>query len=133
MAVAVNLQPKYALAMETQLNMNDAVCLDRADRPLHYHLPHIRDPLELVVSPGHVLLLHFSSSSSSSASSPSSIFSTFSLPTFLLHLPFYLPNYQLSFILQTKVGSRFAGNHLSADSFLVHNPSQENGINIQCN
>jgi hypothetical protein len=32
-----------------------------------------------------------------------------------------------------KVGSRFTGNHLSADSFLVHNHSQENGINIKHN
>ena len=86
------------------------------------------DLLELAVSPDHVLLLHFSPSSSSSVSSPSSIFS-FSSPLLLLHLPFYLPNHQLSFILQIKVGSRFTGNHLSADSFLVHNHSQENRIN----
>jgi hypothetical protein len=31
------------------------------------------------------------------------------------------------------MGSRFIGNHLSTDSFLVHNPSQENGINIKYN
>jgi hypothetical protein len=42
-----------------------------------------------------------------------------------------LPNHQLSFILQIKEGSRFTGNHLSADSFLVHKPSQENGINMR--
>jgi hypothetical protein len=29
------------------------------------------------------------------------------------------------------VGSRFTGNHLSADSFLVQSPSQENGISIK--
>jgi hypothetical protein len=31
------------------------------------------------------------------------------------------------------VGSRFTGNHLSADLIFVHNPSQENGINIKYN
>jgi hypothetical protein len=31
------------------------------------------------------------------------------------------------------VGKRFTRNHLSADSFLVHNPSQENGIEIKYN
>jgi len=31
------------------------------------------------------------------------------------------------------VGSRFTGHHLSADSFLVLNHSQENGINIKYN
>ena len=47
-------------------------------------------------------------------------FSPSSLPShLLLHLPFYLPNQQLSFILQIKVGSRFTGNQLSADSVLV--------------
>jgi hypothetical protein len=56
-----------------------------------------------------------------------------SLPHLQLHLPFYLPNPQLSFILQVKVGSRFRGNHLSADSLLVHNLSQENRINIKYN
>jgi hypothetical protein len=40
-----------------------------------------------------------------------------------LHLPFYLPNHQLSFILQIKVGCRFTGNLLSADSFLVQSHS----------
>jgi hypothetical protein len=40
-------------------------------------------------------------------------------PYLLLHLPFYLPNHQLSAILQIKVGSMFTGNQLSADSFLV--------------
>jgi hypothetical protein len=60
-------------------------------------------------------------------------FSPSSLPYLLFHLPFYLPNHQLSFILQIKVGSRSTGNHLSGDSFLVHNHSQENGINIQYN
>ena len=44
-----------------------------------------------------------------------------------------LPNHQLSFILQIQVGSRFTGNHLSTDSFLVYNHSQENGINIKYN
>jgi hypothetical protein len=29
------------------------------------------------------------------------------------------------------VGRRFPGNHLSADSFLICNPSQENIINIK--
>jgi hypothetical protein len=50
-----------------------------------------------------------------------------------LYLPFSLPNHQLSFILQIKVGSRFTGNHLSAVSFLVRSHSQENGINIKYN
>ena len=45
----------------------------------------------------------------------------------------YLPNHQLSFILQIKVGSRFIGNHLSADYLLVCSHSQENGINIKYN
>jgi hypothetical protein len=31
------------------------------------------------------------------------------------------------------VGSRFSGNHLSADSLLVRSPSQENRINIKYN
>jgi hypothetical protein len=31
------------------------------------------------------------------------------------------------------VGSKITGNHLSADSFLVRSPSQENGINIKYN
>jgi hypothetical protein len=44
-----------------------------------------------------------------------------------------VPNHQLSFISQTKLGSRFIGNHLIANSLLVHNPSQENGINIKYN
>ena len=50
-----------------------------------------------------------------------------------LKLPFYLPNHQFSFILQIKVSRRFTGNHLSADYVLVHNHSQENGINIKYN
>jgi hypothetical protein len=65
-------------------------------------------------------LLHLSSSSSSSASSPSSIFSFFPPPSAPPSL--YLPNHQLSFILQIKVGSWFTGNHLSADSFLFATP-----------
>lgn len=44
-----------------------------------------------------------------------------------------MPNHQLSFILQIKVGSRFLGNHLSADYLLVCSHSQENGINIKYN
>jgi hypothetical protein len=36
-----------------------------------------------------------------------------------------LLNQQFPFILQIKVGSRFTGNHLSADSFLVRNHSRE--------
>ena len=73
----------------TQLIWIHAVCLDWAILPLHYHLPNLWGPLELSVSPGHVLLLPFSSSSSSSASSPSSIFSfSFNLPR---HLPFIYP------------------------------------------
>jgi hypothetical protein len=67
--------------------------------------------------------------SSSSAPFPSSIF----LLPLSLHLPFYLPYLELSFILQIKVGSRFTGNHLGADSFLVCSHSQENGINIKYN
>ena len=47
------------------------------------------------------------------------LFSSSSPSPLPLHLPFYLPN-QLAFILQIKEGSRFTGNHLSADSFLVH-------------
>jgi hypothetical protein len=31
------------------------------------------------------------------------------------------------------VGTRFSGNHLSADSFLVQSHSQESGINIKYN
>jgi hypothetical protein len=89
------------------------------------------DPLELAVSPDHVLLLCFSPSSYSSVSS--SISSFFSHPHLQLHVPFYLPNLQISFILQIKMGSRFTGNHLSADSFLLHNHSQKNGINIKYN
>ena len=53
-------------------------------------------------------------------------------PYLPFHLPFYLPNHQLSFILQIKVGSRFKGDHLSADSFLVLSLSQK-GINIKYN
>ena len=49
----------------TQLIWIHAVCLDWADLLLYYHLPHLWDPLELAVSPGHVVLLCFSSSSSS--------------------------------------------------------------------
>ena len=60
--------------------------------------------------------------------SPSSLFQPSAPPSL------YLPNHQLSFILQIKVGNnRFRGNHPSADSFLVHNLSQENGINIKYN
>ena len=90
------------------------------------------DPLELAVSPGDGLLLCFSLFSSTSASSPSSIFSFFSLPP-STPPSFYLPNHQLSFILQIKVGGRFLGNHLSADYLLVCSHSQENGINIKYN
>ena len=90
------------------------------------------DPLELAVSPGDGLLLCFSLFCSTSASSPSSIFS-FLFSHLPLHLPFHLPNHQLSFILQIKVGSRFLGNHLSADYLLVCSHSQENGINIKYN
>ena len=43
----------------TRLIWTQALHLDWADLPLHYYFPHIRDPLELVVSPGQVLLLHF--------------------------------------------------------------------------
>jgi hypothetical protein len=67
------------------------------------------------------VLLLCSSSSSSSVSSPSSIFLLLLSPPLPLHSPFYLPNYQLSFILQIKVGR----GKRSADSFLVHNHSQE--------
>jgi hypothetical protein len=73
-----------------------------------------------------------SSSSSSSASSPSSIFLLLS-HHLQLHLPFYLPNHQLSFILQIKVGSRFTGNTWVLSHFFVHNHSQENRINIKYN
>ena len=73
-------------------------------------------------------------------------FSAFLLPPLLCHLPLpifssspflstppslFLPNHQLSFILQIKVG-RFTGNHLSADSYLVPN-SSEKDINIKYN
>ena len=116
----------------TQLIWIHAVRLDWADLLLHYHLPHLWDPLELAVSPGHVLLLCFSSSSFISVSSPSSIFS-FSSPSHLpLHPPpCYLTSHQLSLILQIKMGSSFTRNHLSADSFLVCSHSQKNRNNIK--
>ena len=41
------------------------------------------------------------------------------LPLLPPHLPFYLPNHQLSFILQIKVGSRFIGNHLVLTQSLI--------------
>lgn len=69
----------------TQIRWLDALRLVWADLLLQYHLPHQWDPLELAVSPGIVLLLHFSSSSSS-VSSPSCIFSS-SLPTFCSTFP----------------------------------------------
>ena len=76
----------------TQLIWIHAVCLDWADLLLHYHLPHLWDPLELAVSPGHVLLLHFSSSSFFSVSSLSLPFSPFSLPLiFCSTFPFICP------------------------------------------
>ena len=105
---------------------------DWTDLPLWYHLTQLMRPLRTCSSPGDGLLLCFSLFSSTSASSPSSIFS-FLFSQLPLHLPFYLPNHQLSFILQIKVGSRFLGNHLSADYLLVCSHSQENGINIKYN
>jgi len=108
-------------------------CLDWADLPLHYHLPHIRDPLRTFGFSRPGALLCFSSSFSSVFSlslshfPPPSLFSPSAPPSL------YLPNHQLSFILQIKVGSRFTGNHLSADSFFVCSPSQEKGINIKYN
>jgi hypothetical protein len=84
---------------------------------------------QLADSPGHVLLLHFSSSSFSEFSLSQTSFFYF----FPLHLPLYLPNHHFFSILKFKVGKRFTRNHLSADSFLVHNPSQENGIEIKYN
>ena len=95
-----------------------AVYLDWADLPIHYHLPQLMRPLRtcsfsrpcasavfLLPPPLHLLPFPFSPS------------------LYSLHLPFYLPNHQFSFILQIKVGSRFIGNHQSADSSLVHNHS----------
>jgi hypothetical protein len=84
-----------------------------------------------MVSPGHVLLLCFPSTSSSVvlslSSPPSSLFQLLAQPSL------NLPNYQslaLAFILKIKE-ERFIGNHLSADSFLNHRPSQENVISIK--
>ena len=68
----------------TQLTWIQAVHLDWADLPLHYHLPHLWDPLELAVSPGHMLLLCFSSSSLST-----SFLSNLLLFISLFHLPFF--------------------------------------------
>ena len=45
----------------------------------------------------------------------------------------YLPSYQLSFILQIYVGKLVYKKSPESDSFLVHNHSQENGINIKYN
>jgi hypothetical protein len=115
----------------TQLIWIHAVCLDWADWPLYYHLLHLWDPLELSVSPGHVLLLHFSSSSSS-VSSHSSIFSFFSF-TFCSTFSFICPIISCPLFYKLRWEAGFTGNHLSADSFLVHNHSQENGINIKYN
>jgi hypothetical protein len=83
-----------------------------------------------VVSPGHELLLCFIFFLLLCTAFLSNLLLS---PHLLLHLPFYLPKHQLSFISQMKVGSRFTGNHLSADSFLVHKHSLENGINIKYN
>jgi hypothetical protein len=123
--VAVKLsKPIMPRAMKTtQLIGIHAGRLDWADLPLHYLLPHLRDPLELVVSPGLVLLFCFSSSSSSSALCLSQ--TTFFFFFLLLHLPLYLPNHQFSFILQIKEQRKFTRNHLNADSFLIHNLSKE--------
>ena len=104
----------------TQLIWVHAVHLYWTDLPLHYHPPQLWDPLELEVSPGHVLLLCFSSSSSSS-----SVSSFFSLPTFCSTFPFICPIRSSPLFCKLRWE---AGNHLSADSFLVHNPSQENRI-----
>jgi hypothetical protein len=53
------------------------------------------------------------------------------LSTFSSTFPLTDQSPPLAFILQIKVGIRFTGNHLSADSFLVCNPSQENRISIK--
>jgi hypothetical protein len=74
-----------------------------------------------------VLLLYFPSTSSSIVLSLSH--SSFFSLSFQLHLLFICPITR--FILQIKVGRRFTGNDLSADSSLVHNPFQENGISIK--
>jgi hypothetical protein len=57
--------------------------------------------------------------------------SSLSLSTFRSTCPLSVQSLALAFILQIKVGRRFTGNHLRADSFLVHNPSQEKGISIK--
>jgi hypothetical protein len=76
-----------------------------------------------------MLLFHIPSTS------PSIIFSLshsfISLSTFSSTFPSSAQSPALAFILQIKVGRRFKGNHLSADSFLVHRPLQENGISIK--
>jgi hypothetical protein len=112
--VGVNLQSKYAWQLKhDSINMNTCYA-----------------PSSPSNSPGYVLcasaLLFFFL-----------LLCILSLFYFLLllslHLPFYLLNHQLSFILKIKVGSRFTGYHLSADSFLICSHSQENGINIKYN
>ena len=75
-------------------------------------------PLPTLPAPLCPVPVQFSTSSSSPPSVPPSL---------------YLPNHQLSFILQIDVGRNFTGNRLSADSLLVSSPSQENGINIKHN
>ena len=57
--------------------------------------------------------------------------SFFSLPISSSTFPFSVQSPAVAFILQIKVGRRFTGNHLSADSFLVQNPLEENRISIK--
>jgi hypothetical protein len=52
-------------------------------------------------------------------------------PLFSSTFPISAQSLALAFTLQIKVGRRVAGNHLSADSFFVHNPYEENGISIK--
>ena len=78
-----------------------------ASAPLSFHLL-LHSPLSL--SPFSFSHLIFSSTLPLSAQSPA-----------------------LVFILQINVERRFTGNHLSADSFLVHSHSQEIRMNIKYN
>ena len=100
----------------------DVLCLDWMNLPLHYHPPHLWDPLDLVFSPGHLLLLCISSSSHSSSSCPSPIIPFFS-PQLSTPRSLHLLSHQHSFILQIMIW-RFTGNHMSADSFFVHSSSR---------
>ena len=89
----------------TQLIWIHAVHLDWPDLLLHYHLPYLWDPLDRTCSFSRpcALLFFFLLLFCILSLSHFLLFS----PHLLLHLPFYLPNHQLSFI---KVGSRVTWN-----------------------